>query len=407
MRRGYRRLACMLCGLAWLALSVEVGAQGFPDATGDAAGEPAGTPGASGSYIAPGYRPQDRSSDEAGLWSMLDHAERELKTSRFVVRDPGLNAYLHEIVCRLGKDYCADIRIYVVRTPQFNASMAPNGMMEVWTGLLLRCTDEAQLAAILGHEMGHYLRRHSLQLYRDARDKASVGAFLGLGLGAAGLGLAGAFANLALVASTFAFSRSQELEADQIGLELMGKAGYARRAVPEIWEQLIAEVKAGTAERSQSVLFATHPEPEERLIVLREEVERLGGSGDRGAERYRTKLAPVRVMLVQDELTLRQYGRSEVVFDRLLAQSPDDGLLWFGKGEVYRLRGDQGDLARASEAYAKALAGKDAPPEVYRSIVRVELKQGGKDRAQAAFDAYLKARPDAPDAGALRMLLEQ
>jgi len=384
-RRGF---GCALCALAALAAMRAAGGQTSPE------------------FVRPGHRPPP-DTDEGGLWSVMDRAERDLRTSRFVVRDRALNAYLREVVCRLGRDHCPDLRLYVVRTPQFNASMAPNGMMQVWTGLLLRCVDEAQLAAILGHEMGHYLRRHSLERFRDARDKSNFGAFLSLGLAVAGAGIAGVIANLALLASTFAYSREQEHEADRIGLELMASAGYARIAAAEVWEQLIAELAAGTVERSQNVLLATHPDPEERLGALREAAARAGGAEERGIERYRAGLAGVREQIVRDELSLRQYGRSEVVFDRLLAQAPGDGLLWYGKGEVYRLRAESGDPARAMEAYARALETRAAPPDTHRSIVMVELKQGNKERAQAALDAYLRAKPEAPDAGALRMLLEQ
>jgi predicted Zn-dependent protease len=359
------------------------------------------------SYVAPGYRPSPE-SDERGLWSLMDRAERDLQTSRFVVRDAELNGYVREVVCRLAKDHCPDVRTYIVRTAQFNASMAPNGMMEVWTGLLLRCGDEAQLAAILGHEIGHYLRRHTVERWRDARNKSDFGAFLGLGLAVAGLGAFGSLAQLALVASSFGFSRDQEREADEIGLELMIKAGYAPIAAAEVWEQLIAEYKAGTAERSRQLLFATHPEPEERMGALREGAAKAGGdASERGHDRYLAKLAGVRARLVGDELALRQYGRSELVFQRLLAQWPDDGQLWFAKGEVYRLRAAEGDGERALAAYARALETKNAPPETHRSTMLVELKAGARGRAQAALDAYLKAKPDAGDAEALRMLLSQ
>jgi predicted Zn-dependent protease len=338
----------------------------------------------------------------------MDRVEAELKSSRFVVRDAALNAYVRDIVCRLGKDHCADVRAYIVRTPQFNASMAPNGMMEVWTGLLLRCGDEAQLAAILGHELGHYLRRHTVERWRDARNKTDFGAFLGLGLAAAGLGAVGSLAELALIASTFGFTRDQEREADEIGLDLMSKAGYTPAAAAEVWEQLIAEYKAGTAERSRQLLFATHPEPEERMGTLREAAMKAGGNGgERGHERYLAKLAGVRPRMFADELALRQYGRSELVFQRLLAQWPDDGQLWFAKGEVYRLRAEDGDADRALAAYARALETKSAPPETLRGTMLVELRIGARDRAQAAFDAYLKAKPDAADAEALKMLLSQ
>lgn len=386
-----REFSCGLCGLATLAY----------------AGVLAGQSESGSGYLAPGYRPA-AGSDEQGIWSMMDREERDLKTSRFIIRDAELNRYVHDIVCRLGKDYCADMRGYIVRTPYFNASMAPNGMMQVWTGLLLRCNDEAQLSAILGHEMGHYLRQHSIQRYRDARDKASVSTFLGMGLAIAGRGSAGQFVDLALVASMFAYSRDQEREADQVGLELMSKAGYTPKAAPEVWEQLIAEAKAGTATRSSGFLFATHPEPEERMGTLREAAAKLDtGTAERGHERYLQKLGLIRQRMVADELALRQYGRSELVFERLLAQSPDDGVLWYAKGEVSRLRDGEGDLDRARAAYDKAIAAVGAPPEVHRSIMLVELKAGARERAQSAFDAYLKAKPDAPDADMLRTLIAQ
>jgi predicted Zn-dependent protease len=338
----------------------------------------------------------------------MDRAERELKLSRFVVRDPVLNAYIRDIVCRLGKDYCPDIRAYIVRTPHFNASMAPNGMMQVWTGLLLRCSDEAQLAAVIGHEMGHYLRRHSLQQYRNVRDTSGLAAFLGLGLAVAGAGWAGSITDLALTASIFAFSRDQEREADEIGVDLMTNAGYSPLAAPEVWQQLVAEFKASTAQRSKDILFATHPAPEQRMEKLgRLAGTRDTGKGDRGRDRYLADLAGMREQLVRDELALRQYGRTEVVFDRLLAQSPNDGMLWYAKGEVYRLRAEGDDPARAMQAYDKALQVQGAPPETHRSIALVALKQGAKDRARAALDSYVQLKPGASDAGAIRALLNE
>jgi predicted Zn-dependent protease len=239
-------------------------------------------------------------------------------------------------------------------------------------------------------------------------DKAAASAVLGLGLTVAGAGSLSVLTDLALTASIFAFNRDQEREADDIGLELMVKAGYTPLGAPEVWDQLLAEAKAGTAERTSSFLFATHPEPEERLDALREKTKRdEARTGERGRDRYQASLAGVRKQLVQDELALRQYGRSEVVFERLLAQTPDDGLLWYAKGEVYRLRGGEGDTERAMNAYGTAIGTTGAPPETYRSIVLVELKRGERERARKAFERYLELRPEASDAGGLRMILKQ
>lgn len=125
----------------------------------------------------------DLATDEGGLWALMDREETRLRRSPFVVRDHGLREYLHGLACRLAGEHCPDIRVYPVRTPWFNASMAPNGMMQVWTGLLLRVENEAQLAAVLGHEIGHYLRRHALERLRDARSRSAFGQILGVALG--------------------------------------------------------------------------------------------------------------------------------------------------------------------------------------------------------------------------------
>lgn len=88
---------------------------------------PRRTPGAI-SNIKPGERPPVE-SDEAGLWMHMDRVERELRNSGRVVADPILNSFVRQIICRLTSDYCSDIRVYVVETPHFNASTAPNGVM--------------------------------------------------------------------------------------------------------------------------------------------------------------------------------------------------------------------------------------------------------------------------------------
>ena len=87
--------------------------------------------------LAPGQRPSP-GSDEAGLWMQVERAEEALHTSGRVVTDPALTSYVRDVVCRVAGPLCQDIRVYVLQSPGFNASMAPNGAMQVWTGLLLR-----------------------------------------------------------------------------------------------------------------------------------------------------------------------------------------------------------------------------------------------------------------------------
>ena len=154
--------------------------------------------------VEPGQRPP-LESEEAGFWMQMDRVEERVRTSGRVVRDEDLNAYVREILCRLVEDYCGDIRFYIVRHPYFNASMGPNGAMQIWTGLLLRVQNEAQLAAVLGHELTHYLRRHTLQRWRDIRAKTDALVFVQLATAVAGVGIVGTFAQLAALGSIQAF----------------------------------------------------------------------------------------------------------------------------------------------------------------------------------------------------------
>src|SRR5262249_45773957 len=123
--------------------------------------------------LAPGQRPSP-GSDEVGLWMQVERAEEALHTSGRVVTDPALTSYVRGVVCRVAGPLCQDIRVYVLQSPGFNASMAPNGATQVWTGLLLRAENEAQLAYVVAHELGHYIRRHSIQQWRTLRNTTAL-----------------------------------------------------------------------------------------------------------------------------------------------------------------------------------------------------------------------------------------
>jgi len=343
--------------------------------------------------LAPGYRPAS-STDEGGLWAQMERAEADLKRSRFLVQDPATRAYVNDIACRLSKDFCPDLRVYVVNTPYFNAMMAPNGMMQIWTGLLLRVQNEAQLAAVIGHEMGHYLRRHSLQRWRDARNKTDFAAFFAFA------GVPGMIAQFGVLASIFSFSREQEREADAVGLDLMAKAGYRPLEAVSVWEQLIAEQKAAGVNRSRSVFFASHPEPEERVESLRaqavQRTDPMIGDGIQ-YDRFRYELRTIRTMLLADELKLRQFDQSEVVFDLLLKAHPESAEIFFYKGEIYRQRNADGDRTKAYAAYERSIVLPGTPPETYRSLGLIQMRDKDYSKAEVSFRRYLELHPHAPD----------
>ena len=351
----------------------------------------------------PRLPPPDPASDEGGWWAQMDREERRLRASGFLIRDRALNDYVAGIVCRLAGEHCPDTRVYLVRTPLFNAMMAPNGMMQIWSGLLLRVSNEAQLAAVIGHEMGHYFARHSIDRIRSAKTLTAVGHYLGLALGAVRSSNAGRVANaadVAMLTGFLAYGRDQEREADSIGLELMTQAGYAPLEASRVWEQLLEELRAGPDRGEEfwriSILFATHPPARERSQAL----AALAGNatGRTGEAEYRSALASLRPTLLGDELKRRRFGESKVLFDRLLKTAPDDGEIQYALGEAYRIRDRESDAQAALDAYRKAQAMPGAPAELYRSMGLLERQLGRQAESRASFARYLELKPEAPDA---------
>jgi predicted Zn-dependent protease len=358
---------------------------------------PRGTPGATDD-LQPSQRP-DLSSDEAGLWMYMDRIEDRLKSSGRLVTDPALNAYVRQIVCELDPVRCPDIRIYIVDTPHFNASMAPNGCMQVWTGLMLRAENEAQLAYVLGHEMAHYLRRHTLQQWRTVRTTSSALAFFSLATAAAGVGFAGDLAQLIAIGAIFAYSRDQEREADEIGFEMMAKAGYDPVQASAIWGYLLAEEEAG-GKPSKSIFFSTHPTTSERIATLRDMADKAAkarGSWTEGREEYLNTTKPFRKDWFREEVQKGNYNASMVFLNRLLKEQNDSAEVHFFLGELYRLRGEKDDCENACSEYQKALKLGNPPPEIYRSLGVVCLRMGKAKEACDSFEEYLKVNPDASD----------
>lgn len=355
--------------------------------------------------LKPGERPA-LGTDEAGLWMQMDAVEEKLRTSGRIVNDPALDDYIRTVTCRLSAEYCKDLRLYIVQTPHFNASMAPNGTMQVWTGTLLRVQNEAQLAYVLGHEMGHYIRRHAVQRWRSIRRKSDGMAFFTVTTRMAGLGFVGDLAELAAMASVMAFSRDHERESDDIGFTLMVEAGYDAGEAPKIWEALEAERNAAGAE-TPSVFFSSHPATEERLATLKARASEHAGKGVTGREAFLAAVQRHRSTWLRDEVHKRDFEGTQVVLGNLLSAGDPAGEIHYFEGELYRLRGDDGDIEEAIGAYRKALAAKGAPPETHRQLGLMYWKSGQPRQARKSFQAYLAAAPKAEDRAMIKSYIRQ
>jgi predicted Zn-dependent protease len=365
--------------------------------------------------IGPGFRPTDR--DEQGLWKEMERAEEEIAGSNLLIQDSKLTGYLKDIIGTVGGPAAKDFRIYLAHIPDFNAMMFPSGFAVVFSGLLLRMRNEAQLAGVIAHESGHFLRRHQIRSWRDMKRKTDIFA---IGAMMAGVGGAGAgvylgdyvqLAQLGTLLSLFRYSREMEAEADAMGARLIAEAGYTPIEMSNIWEQLIGEEEASARyrrkRRRKGGLFDTHPSEGSRMVDLRADAADVTVPGkryDSYRDRYLSTIGSIRPMLLDDQVKLNDPGASQYLIETL-AKDGWNGLLRFYEGEVWRLRNRRGDDLRAEQSYAAAVAYPDAPADAFRWHGISLMKQGRGAEAKAAFARYLTMKPDAPDAAWVRQMM--
>lgn len=355
----------------------------------------------------PGERPA-KDTDEAGLWMQVDRVEQQVATSGALITDPALNTYIRDLTCKIAGDYCGDIRVYIVRLPHFNATMSPNGMMNVYSGLLLRAQNEAQLATVLGHEIGHYLRRHSAQRLEDLVNKAAGLAAFQLFTIALGVPTVGSIAAIATGGSLAAFNRDNEREADGYGLLLMGRAGYSPHEAAQVWKNLQREYENSDRNKNRPIFYASHPADEERATVLEElaaVVPVEGGDPKLNTEQYRAAIQPHRFGFLEDELGKRDPDTFEALLDMLIEDGFDVGTLHYFKGEMFRVRGDDGDAEKALAEFEKAEEFGAVPAELFRAKGLILNRSGKKDEAKTAFAEYLRRAPDAKDKEMIKFMI--
>lgn len=185
------------------------------------------------------------------------------------------------------KDSPYTFDFHVLKDPEtINAFALPGGQVSITLGLLRRLENEAALAGVLGHEVGHVIGRHSAE-------QMSKQQFASVLAGAAGVATSdpndprSGVRNAAIAAAaaqmiTMKFGRDDELESDALGVRFIKSAGYDPAGMADLMTVL---AQAGGA-RSQSEFFSTHPNPDNRLERIRQLVQEVGPGGEDGRARF-------------------------------------------------------------------------------------------------------------------------
>ena len=343
------------------------------------------------------------SEDEQMLWRRAQEEQNAINGSGVLYQDAELENYLNLIVKKLQVNSTSpdiSFQIKVVKDPNLNAFAFPNGVIYVHTGILARMDNEAQLAALLAHEMIHCTHRHTLRVLRSIKDRpayfdavrktlAKIVMTRGL---AQFLGITGSMAAIS------GYTRELETEADRVGLDLMVKANYDPREALKLFEHLRQEIEIEGFE--EPYFFGTHPNVHHRIENVNKWLVakyRGKGTGLKNTKIFQSRIS--RLILDNARLDLRQ-GRfyiAQRTVKKYLITKPEDARAYYLLGEIFRQRDRQNDTSAALKNFEKAISLNPSFPEPHKAMGLIYYKDGDRRLAKSFFESCLLLSPDTPD----------
>ena len=307
------------------------------------------------------------------------------------VVDPGLTAYVQQV----GKKLAAvsdrpnlPYEFVVLNNDVPNAWAMPGGKLAINRGLLVYLEDEAQLAAVMGHEIVHAAARHGAQ-------QQTQNVLMGAGVLLAGIAIAekkpeyGMLGMGALAVGSQAwqakYGRDHELESDEVGMKYMAKAGYDAQAAVEL-QEIFVKLSEGKNAGFLEGLFASHPPSHERVSKNRQHATKYPG-GVRNKEAFQRAMAQV----TKDKKAYANYQKAQKLagdkkyidaltyVDQSIAQQPKENLFWEMKGQLLLQQDKTGEAVSALDRAVQANP-KYFKPYVFRGIAYNQL--GKNDMAE-------------------------
>jgi len=224
-----------------------------------------------------------------------DKVSKEVEKKEKILDDPGIQSYVQEVGARIAKQSPrTDVpyKFTVIDNPKtVNAFALPGGHMYIYTGLMKLCSNEAELASVMGHEIAHVAAHHHGESYTRQYGISLIESFI---LGDNPSANAELMAQILSTVGETKFSRTQENEADRMGMDFLWRAGYKPDAMVSFMEKMNAtEQKEG---RTPGVLkfLSSHPPTPERIAALQAEEQQypadLRAKSPVYAERYQDKV---------------------------------------------------------------------------------------------------------------------
>lgn len=328
--------------------------------------------------------------------------------------DPVLTEYVQSVGKRLAdvSDAPLPYEFTVLNNSVPNAWALPGGKIAINRGLLTEINSEAELAAVLGHEIVHAAARHTAQQMSRGMLMQGLVVATSVAVSDSSYGdLAVGGANIAAQMTMMKYGRSAELESDKYGMRYMSKAGYDPQGAVALQETFV-RLSEGRNQDWLSGLFASHPPSQERVDANRKTAKKLPAGGKLGVDSF--KRAMQKTLASKPAYDAYDQGRkalSEKNTDKALALANEALTLFPGEAHFHALRGDvrlvnkQYDMAITNYNRAISRRGNFFYYPLQRGIARYEL--GNTDAAIADLETSLGLLPTAPAHFTLGKIKEQ
>lgn len=313
--------------------------------------------------------------------------EMLVKSRLPLIEDPEITEYVRDVVKRIVDKMppqAFDIKTSILLQSSINAFAAPAGFVFVNSGLILNFESEDEMAAVLAHELAHVSQRHiakSIEQMQALSLLSIAGMLAGVFLGGEHAGDIVLGSVAASQAAQLSYSRDNEREADQVGMNYLVEAGYPPRGMVNAFEIILRKQWLGGGGTIPTYL-STHPGLKERLGYLEQRVQRLPEKiRDRKVDnsQYRRVRMLIRARYSDPKIALQYFHENE---------EEDPFLRTLGQGIAYeRLH----MVAKAEDAFAKAQALKPEDQLLVRELGIFNFKHGKFDLAgqylqQAVFE---------------------
>jgi len=292
-----------------------------------------------------------------------------------VIEDPYIVDYVgklgHYIVDQVPSSPF-DFHFYVVNEEVYNAFAGPGGYIFIYTGLIAAMESEEELAGILGHEVAHVAARHISKRIEQAK-KINIATMAGVlaGVFLGGGSAAGAVSTTSLAAGqslSLKYSRENEIEADQLGLKYLNKAGYGGRGLLNILGTI--REKQWFSSKELPSYLSTHPASEDRIVYL--------DSWIQANPDWKPPVSPPKFGDFDKVRTkvIGLYSNADVannIFDAAIRANQSDVLAYYGKGLVL---GREGKNKEAVEYLKKAVQLRPLDADILRDLGKAYFDMG-------------------------------